>query len=1156
MKRKSYRSDTGGGRRTESQPPDLKRGYNKSGKWSGWSPFHVFSGTSRPERRKAEGTDEGERFAVHLRGKDLGLNICGSAKDGIFVKDVLHRGPAFESGRIRAGDRIASVTVSFENMVYEDALTILHYAHDVVLDLERRSEPQSEPAAEPLKRAASAGKSNDLAAEKLAHSFNRSQSIDGARRVPTEHATSKPDELDEKPTIKDSKLEAKGDGVDASSKERQYVPPPEASLVKQSVHLVQKDLEPPRETAVDIERPSSKTPETIRVEKFGVKVLPELAGVQKTEDVDVESGEGKFRELPVDVPAEAQLKISQENEKKPVDAGKREKEKTSPIDKKSKFSLKGLKIPKFPQSGGKEIYENDKYTSVEIGKVDLRVPEEESLNSGREGSGSVEGSRSGRLGSVSDDENLEKIEVHPSADEDEHVGHGDDKKGGLGEAIKGFKEKFHHGVQKLWKKDDTSSSDDEEAGHTEGKDRRKKLNLSESKQDDSSDTDGPVAVENESEIKKKSEVPPSEKEMSTTFVEKRQSSFSDPAALEAYLPSPSSEGNATDDLKQPSPDPIPIETSVVIKDGPVLDLEPEVFPKAKEDDIDSVGEVVEKADAKRKIVLPDLTKVAENPSSRQAEEKGVKEKEKKEENSSSSSSSSESSGSESDTPEGMTTSTPVKPRGKKRKGKKPKSSSTGDLSKIEEDQDDELPLERAVSMDFHGSPKDRKGRKGFPEVSTSSELATISDEQPELKHASVWGTMEEALKEETTSHPQKIKVEVGEDDNVSSISIGDSSPPVETERPITIQTSSSIAVGSADESNIQWVTVNSSDGDISQPWVTALDSTPGSVSDSQVIEVGQLESLESEPVRLTIGVLDEPCVNGVAKLNGSASPSENFAIDIPSLHVVPQPAKITIQSPPVHESWSTTTLVSETPPDDTELDTVEEEVPYESSPVSLESPVSSEGTGLPSYSHPVASRSSSSSSSSTSSSSATEEHSEKNGKHEHMDSPSPPPPPALLREDSKSRLMQIVADANEIVVPKKENHSKSNTSLNLEEEGREVFEISADELDSTMMSHRQFLLRRAEHKDHLSPSNNDLTSFNSWTYVDNDGDLPSTNLVRSIQVNNESSTTHIKVDPTAFESDISRTVIITKPHAPKGANQVTVLSSGPESPPPNLRPPE
>lgn len=49
---------------------------------------------------------EPQMNVVALRSHDftgLGFNICGNMRDGIFVKDVLHRGPASESGRIAPG---------------------------------------------------------------------------------------------------------------------------------------------------------------------------------------------------------------------------------------------------------------------------------------------------------------------------------------------------------------------------------------------------------------------------------------------------------------------------------------------------------------------------------------------------------------------------------------------------------------------------------------------------------------------------------------------------------------------------------------------------------------------------------------------------------------------------------------------------------------------------------------------------------------------------------------------------------------------------------------------------------------------------------------------------------------------------------------------
>lgn len=45
-------------------------------------------------------------MSVQLRGHDftgLGFNVTGNMRDGIFIKDILNRGPAFESGKFAAG---------------------------------------------------------------------------------------------------------------------------------------------------------------------------------------------------------------------------------------------------------------------------------------------------------------------------------------------------------------------------------------------------------------------------------------------------------------------------------------------------------------------------------------------------------------------------------------------------------------------------------------------------------------------------------------------------------------------------------------------------------------------------------------------------------------------------------------------------------------------------------------------------------------------------------------------------------------------------------------------------------------------------------------------------------------------------------------------
>ncbi|PAV82162.1 hypothetical protein WR25_19254 [Diploscapter pachys] len=90
------------------------------------------------------------KIGVQLNPDDiggLGFNIKGNVAEGIFVKNVMPKSPAEESGNIITGDRIKSLTINFENMVYEDAVTLLSYAspYKVKLELERRlDEPTSD----------------------------------------------------------------------------------------------------------------------------------------------------------------------------------------------------------------------------------------------------------------------------------------------------------------------------------------------------------------------------------------------------------------------------------------------------------------------------------------------------------------------------------------------------------------------------------------------------------------------------------------------------------------------------------------------------------------------------------------------------------------------------------------------------------------------------------------------------------------------------------------------------------------------------------------------------------------------------------------------------------------------------------------------------
>ncbi|XP_054710166.1 uncharacterized protein LOC129219880 [Uloborus diversus] len=158
---------------------------------SGKNPFTFSGGASKKQRALDDSClqVEPERTVVSLRGHDftgLGFNICGNMRDGILVKDVLHRGPASESGLIKAGDKIISVTVSFTNIVYEDALTILSYAspYDVQLELERvpdktRALPNTPSGTKRPLGSCSFNRSG----QKLFHPLYRSQSIDDLTQI-------------------------------------------------------------------------------------------------------------------------------------------------------------------------------------------------------------------------------------------------------------------------------------------------------------------------------------------------------------------------------------------------------------------------------------------------------------------------------------------------------------------------------------------------------------------------------------------------------------------------------------------------------------------------------------------------------------------------------------------------------------------------------------------------------------------------------------------------------------------------------------------------------------------------------------------------------------------------------------------------------------
>ncbi|KAI4474712.1 hypothetical protein M0802_015479 [Mischocyttarus mexicanus] len=150
-----------------------------STRWSTpWTSLGIGSTNRNDKRRTLDDSCLGPKATrvcvVSLRSRDftgLGFNVCGNMREGIFVKDLLHRGPASESGRIHPGDRIASVKISFRNMVYEDALTILSYASPYDVELEVESGGTGSKPATLLKKTVGPSPT------RICHPLYRSQSI-------------------------------------------------------------------------------------------------------------------------------------------------------------------------------------------------------------------------------------------------------------------------------------------------------------------------------------------------------------------------------------------------------------------------------------------------------------------------------------------------------------------------------------------------------------------------------------------------------------------------------------------------------------------------------------------------------------------------------------------------------------------------------------------------------------------------------------------------------------------------------------------------------------------------------------------------------------------------------------------------------------------
>lgn len=168
-----FREGTPVGRSEEKEDHKLK--------WQNWTPVGGVKTHGKPKALDDSYVGQPLVNIVPLRSHDftgLGFNICGNMRDGIFVKDVLHRGPASESGRIVPGDRIESIRISFRHMVFEDALTILSYASPYEVQLEVENGSSSRPATLLRNKRTSISP-----ADRICHPFFRSQSISDLSKI-------------------------------------------------------------------------------------------------------------------------------------------------------------------------------------------------------------------------------------------------------------------------------------------------------------------------------------------------------------------------------------------------------------------------------------------------------------------------------------------------------------------------------------------------------------------------------------------------------------------------------------------------------------------------------------------------------------------------------------------------------------------------------------------------------------------------------------------------------------------------------------------------------------------------------------------------------------------------------------------------------------
>ncbi|XP_063995695.1 uncharacterized protein LOC135173042 [Diachasmimorpha longicaudata] len=221
-------------------------------KWSTpWSGLGLGTGNKHDKRRTLDDSCLGPKATrvsvVSLRSRDftgLGFNVAGNMREGIFVKDLLHRGPASESGRIHPGDRITSVKISFRSMVYEDALTILSYASPYDVELEVESGGSGSRPTTLLKKTVGPSPA------RICHPIYRSQSIPELSRA------------------------------HKSSAKRLFIADPNDSLNCSNYSPLNCTLKSSKSTpgSHTLERQHEEAKSNNHHQKFGIKVLPTLEG--------------------------------------------------------------------------------------------------------------------------------------------------------------------------------------------------------------------------------------------------------------------------------------------------------------------------------------------------------------------------------------------------------------------------------------------------------------------------------------------------------------------------------------------------------------------------------------------------------------------------------------------------------------------------------------------------------------------------------------------------------------------------------------------------------------------------------------------------------------------------------------------------------------